>query len=69
MARFYVPHPQIENGILRIEGNEVRHIRKVLRLREGDGVFVFDGSGREYEGTIVEEGLSRFPSWFEPFFF
>ena len=56
MARFYVPHPQIENGILRIEGNEVRHIRKVLRLREGDGVFVFDGSGREYEGTIVEEG-------------
>ena len=56
MARFYVPHPQIENGILRIEGEEVRHIRKVLRLREGDEVFVFDGSGREYEGTIVEEG-------------
>ena len=56
MARFYVPHPQIENGILRIEGDEVRHIRKVLRLREGDEVSVFDGSGREYEGTIVEEG-------------
>jgi 16S rRNA (uracil1498-N3)-methyltransferase len=56
MARFYVPHPQIENRILRIEGDEVKHIRKVLRLREGDEVFVFDGSGREYEGTIVEEG-------------
>ena len=56
MARFYVPHPQIENGILRIEGDEVKHIRKVLRLREGDEVSVFDGSGREYEGAIVKEG-------------
>ncbi|HSB04273.1 MAG TPA: 16S rRNA (uracil(1498)-N(3))-methyltransferase [Thermodesulfobacteriota bacterium] len=56
MARFYVPHPQIENGILRVEGDEVRHIRKVLRLREGDEVFIFDGLGKEYEGTIVEEG-------------
>jgi len=56
MARFYVPHPKIENGILRVEGDEVRHIRKVLRLRRGDEVFIFDGSEREYEGTIVEEG-------------
>jgi 16S rRNA (uracil1498-N3)-methyltransferase len=56
MARFYVPHPQIEDGILRVEGDEVRHIRKVLRLRAGDALSIFDGSGKEYEGTIVKEG-------------
>ncbi|MGD0917055.1 MAG: 16S rRNA (uracil(1498)-N(3))-methyltransferase [Thermodesulfobacteriota bacterium] len=56
MPRFYVPHPWIEKGMLRIEGDEVRHIRKVLRLKAGDEVVVFDGSAKEYEGTIVKEG-------------
>ena len=56
MARFYVPDPQIEDGILKVEGDEVRHIRKVLRLRAGDALSIFDGSGKEYEGTLVEEG-------------
>jgi 16S rRNA (uracil1498-N3)-methyltransferase len=55
MPRFYVPHARIENGMLKIEGDEVRHIRKVLRLKEGDGIIVFNGLGKEYEGTIVEE--------------
>jgi len=58
MPRFYVSHPQIEKGILRIGGSEVRHIRRVLRLKQGDGLVVFDGSGKEYEGTIIEEGPS-----------
>lgn len=58
MARFYVPQPKIEKGMLRIEGNEVRHIRKVLRLKAGDRVVLFDGEAREYEGTIVEQGSS-----------
>jgi 16S rRNA (uracil1498-N3)-methyltransferase len=58
MARFYVPQPRIEKGLLRIEGDEVRHIRKVLRLKSGDEVVVFNGAATEYEGTIVEEGSS-----------
>ncbi|HXX33552.1 MAG TPA: 16S rRNA (uracil(1498)-N(3))-methyltransferase [Thermodesulfobacteriota bacterium] len=58
MPRFYIPQPHIENGLLRIEGEEVRHIRKVLRLKAGDEVLVFDGLGKEFEGTIVEEGSS-----------
>ena len=33
----------------------MKHIRKVLRLKAGDQVIIFDGSGKEYEGTIVEE--------------
>ena len=58
MARFYVPQPRIEKGMLKVEGEEVKHIRKVLRLKEGDEITVFDGLGKEFEGTIVEEGLS-----------
>jgi 16S rRNA (uracil1498-N3)-methyltransferase len=58
MARFYVREPRIVNGILKVEGDEVRHIRKVLRLRVGDDLSIFDGSGKEYEGTLVEEGPS-----------
>lgn len=58
MPRFYVPQPRIEKGMLEIEGDEVRHIRKVLRLKRGDEIVVFNGSGKEYEGTIVEEGPS-----------
>jgi 16S rRNA (uracil1498-N3)-methyltransferase len=55
MPRFYVPQPRIENGMLKIEGSEVRHIRRVLRLREGDRIVVFNGLAKEYEGIIVEE--------------
>lgn len=58
MARFYVPQPQIEKGMLRVEGNEVRHIRRVLRLKAGDEIVVFDGSAKEYEGKIIEESPS-----------
>ncbi|HUL23990.1 MAG TPA: RsmE family RNA methyltransferase, partial [Thermodesulfobacteriota bacterium] len=58
MARFYVPQPRIENGMLKVEGNEVKHIRKVLRLKAGDEISVFDGLGKEFDGTIVEEGLT-----------
>jgi 16S rRNA (uracil1498-N3)-methyltransferase len=44
--------------MLKVEGEEVKHIRKVLRLTEGDEITVFDGLGKEFEGTIVEERLS-----------
>jgi 16S rRNA (uracil1498-N3)-methyltransferase len=58
MARFYVPQPRLERGMLKVEGEEVKHIRKVLRLTEGDEITVFDGLGKEFEGTIVAERLS-----------
>jgi 16S rRNA (uracil1498-N3)-methyltransferase len=56
MSRFYVPQPRIVDEILTIEGDEVKHIRKVLRLRPGDEIIIFDSFSKEYEGIIVEEG-------------
>jgi 16S rRNA (uracil1498-N3)-methyltransferase len=58
MARFYVPQFQVDKGVLRVEGTEARHIRKVLRLKAGDPVTIFDGSAKEYDGPIVELGPS-----------
>ena len=58
MARFYVPEPRIEAGTMRVTGEEVKHVRKVLRLRAGDRISVFDGLSKEYEGTIIEEDSS-----------
>jgi len=55
MPRFYIPNPQIEKDLLTIKGNEARHIRRVLRLKAGDEIIVFDGSGKEYGGMIVKE--------------
>ena len=55
MSRFYVPQPRIVDEVLTIEGDEVKHIRKVLRLRPGDEIVIFDSSSREYEGVILEE--------------
>jgi 16S rRNA (uracil1498-N3)-methyltransferase len=33
---------------------EIRHIRKVLRLGKGDSVNLFDGEGREYHASIAQ---------------
>ncbi|MCX8119070.1 MAG: 16S rRNA (uracil(1498)-N(3))-methyltransferase [Desulfobacterota bacterium] len=53
MARFYLPRPRLEGNRLVLQGNEVRHLRNSLRLRQGDDLIVFDGEGREYEGRIL----------------
>jgi len=58
MPRFYVPNARIEQELLKVEGSEVRHIRRVLRLKVGDKLVLFDGSAKEYEGIIVEESPS-----------
>lgn len=45
-----------------------RHAVKVLRLRAGDAVTLFDGAGGEYPAVIVEAGrrlLARLDAWHE----
>jgi 16S rRNA (uracil1498-N3)-methyltransferase len=50
--RFPVSEPPAVGRQARITGTDADHIRKVLRLGPGDRVFLFDGSGTEYEATI-----------------
>jgi 16S rRNA (uracil1498-N3)-methyltransferase len=69
-ARFYAPGVA-EGGAVALPAEEEAHLTRVLRLREGDTVAVFDGRGREYvavvesvgrRGTIVRATGSRTPA-------
>jgi 16S rRNA (uracil1498-N3)-methyltransferase len=37
---------------VRLEADEARHLREVLRLQPGDEVYVFDGTGKEFRCAI-----------------
>jgi 16S rRNA (uracil1498-N3)-methyltransferase len=53
VARFFVPQHDIVEGKARLQGGEFRHLQRVLRLREGDAVTLFDDTGIEHQGVIV----------------
>ncbi|KHE90440.1 MAG: 16S rRNA (uracil(1498)-N(3))-methyltransferase [Candidatus Scalindua rubra] len=53
MNRFYVPfHAGLKN--LWIDSSESHHITHVKRLKIGDNIIVFNGTGDEFEAEIVE---------------
>ena len=52
MARFYLPQEKIHGQVGTIDGSELDHLRRVLRLKSGDRVTVFDGHGFEYEAVL-----------------
>jgi 16S rRNA (uracil1498-N3)-methyltransferase len=53
MPRFFVPERDVADGKARLQGGEFRHLQRVLRLREGDTVTLFDDAGIEHQGVIV----------------
>lgn len=53
MHRFHVPSEHIKDGQAKVHGEELKHLSRVLRLRVGDPVVVFDGQGWEYQGNIT----------------
>lgn len=54
MPRFFADRSCFSDGFVLIEGDDVKHISKVLRLREGDGITVCDKCGADSE-CIIEE--------------
>jgi 16S rRNA (uracil1498-N3)-methyltransferase len=52
MARFFLPQANIQEGRGIVHGQELAHLMKVLRLRAGDFVTVFDNTGWEHEAII-----------------
>lgn len=55
LHRFYVGH-QIRDKEITVDSTESRHICKSLRMGNGDQAVLFDGSGREFLGTIIDVG-------------
>jgi len=59
MRRFFIdPSPAI-NSTVAIQQSEAHHIKNVLRLRPGDRIKLFDGTGYEYEAVIKEMSAAK----------
>jgi len=54
LTRVYVDTPVAAGKRLIVEGSAANHITRVLRLRSGDELTVFDGNGGEF-GARIEE--------------
>lgn len=53
MHWFYVKESQISNDTITITGQDVNHIRQVLRMKEGERVVICDGAGVDYYCTLA----------------
>ena len=56
MPRFPIAANQVNNGEVIISGTDYKHIVKVLRLKPGDNITLFDTNSTEYYGQIREVG-------------
>lgn len=56
MRRFYAPPENFQADKIRLDFEETRHLRDVLRLRAGEKINVFDGAGREFSCVVGEIG-------------
>ncbi len=52
MPRFFCAEPVQQNAQFELDARVAQHVR-VLRLREGEAVTLFDGRGGETEGTLT----------------
>lgn len=53
MHRFYVPPPLLPHGLAPLPAEVAHLVRHVLRMRPGERLRLFDGSGREIEAEII----------------
>ena len=54
--RFYAAPEQFSDSRLQLDNDQSNHLWRVLRLREGARVFVFDGLGEEWECRVLSAG-------------
>ena len=52
MHQFFVDREQIGTEYITITGEDVKHIKNVLRMKEGEEVRISDGAGRDFFCTI-----------------
>ena len=52
LTRVHVAGPLVCGERVRLQGSAASHITRVLRLRVGAALIVFDGNGGEYQGSI-----------------
>ncbi|MDP8257353.1 MAG: 16S rRNA (uracil(1498)-N(3))-methyltransferase [Candidatus Alcyoniella australis] len=59
MRRFYLPQIEVVDGKVKITGREHWHMSRVLRLKPGDPLVLFDGSGTDYVCSIENVNVKQ----------
>jgi 16S rRNA (uracil1498-N3)-methyltransferase len=59
LPRFLVPDLDPSTGRAVLPEDEAHHLKRVLRLRAGDEVAVFDGRGREFRARVESAASSK----------
>lgn len=54
VRRFHAPDIPAEGNALPLPPDEGRHLARVLRLRAGAAIRIFDGAGREHDATVEQ---------------
>jgi 16S rRNA (uracil1498-N3)-methyltransferase len=54
-GRFYAPGAQ-SGGVVALPEEEAQHLARVLRLKEGAAIRVFDGRGHEFDAQVGKAG-------------
>jgi 16S rRNA (uracil1498-N3)-methyltransferase len=59
IPRLYIPRLLEVGELCAVTSGQIRYIQNVMRMREGDALVVFNGTGREYEAAVrqTQEGL------------
>ena len=53
MPRFFIKNEQIENDVVRIDGNDAFHISRALRMAAGEHITACDEDGTEYDCELI----------------
>ncbi len=52
MPKFFAEKENITENTILLDGEEAKHILKVLRIQQGESITVCDGAGTDYEAVI-----------------
>jgi 16S rRNA (uracil1498-N3)-methyltransferase len=55
-ARFYAPQAHATGDVVALPDDEAEHLTRVLRLKGGDRIAVFNGRGQAFDATVQQAG-------------
>jgi 16S rRNA (uracil1498-N3)-methyltransferase len=55
-ARFHAPDAHSPGDVISLPGDEAEHLTRVLRLKRGDPIVVFNGRGGVFDATVQSAG-------------
>jgi 16S rRNA (uracil1498-N3)-methyltransferase len=59
IPRLYIPEVAASGGIVTVTGQTAHHVIKVLRLRPGSAIRLFNGHGAEWDAVLLESNRSE----------